>query len=329
MGRPPPVAGQRSRTGRSGRARPGTTRRDRARPHPVRIRKPLSRLLRSALPCPASAPAGPPVPRHDRRTRCAHDRDRGPLDRPDPRPARAGDDALLRHGAVAARRVDLPRRRLPARACTGWSAASCGCWPTWPPGRRTTRRSAPRRSPGTPTSSARCCCTTTPSSATRSGRRCCAPCRTTALDEVRAALDEWTARCARIDHMLRDVATAARQWCVAAHSRGAPGVRRRLPGARRRRRRADRRRGAHAPAAAGGAPPARGLGGDRAVGALPAHRPRTAPGARPRAGGLLRRRPGPAARRPVPRRPVRPGACTAARRYRAAVVRLRGEPPAR
>jgi phytoene/squalene synthetase len=34
--------------------------------------------------------------------------------------------------------------------------------------------------------------------------------------EVRAALDDWTARCARIDHMLRDVATAARQWSVAA-----------------------------------------------------------------------------------------------------------------
>jgi hypothetical protein len=34
--------------------------------------------------------------------------------------------------------------------------------------------------------------------------------------EVRGALDEWAACCARIDHMLRDVATAARQWCVAA-----------------------------------------------------------------------------------------------------------------
>jgi hypothetical protein len=34
--------------------------------------------------------------------------------------------------------------------------------------------------------------------------------------EVRAALDAWTATCARIDHMLRDVATAARQWQVAA-----------------------------------------------------------------------------------------------------------------
>src|SRR3954451_6890102 len=37
--------------------------------------------------------------------------------------------------------------------------------------------------------------------------------------EVRAALDDWTARCARIDHMLRDVATAARQWAVAATAR--------------------------------------------------------------------------------------------------------------
>jgi hypothetical protein len=37
-----------------------------------------------------------------------------------------------------------------------------------------------------------------------------------AMDDVRRALDEWTACCARIDHMLRDVATAARQWGVAA-----------------------------------------------------------------------------------------------------------------
>jgi hypothetical protein len=37
----------------------------------------------------------------------------------------------------------------------------------------------------------------------------------TAEAEARPAVDEWTARCARIDHMLRDVATAARQWGVA------------------------------------------------------------------------------------------------------------------
>lgn len=34
--------------------------------------------------------------------------------------------------------------------------------------------------------------------------------------ELDTALAGWTARCARIDHMLRDVATAARQWAVAA-----------------------------------------------------------------------------------------------------------------
>jgi hypothetical protein len=33
--------------------------------------------------------------------------------------------------------------------------------------------------------------------------------------EVRAAVEDWTRRCAGIDHMLRDVATAARQWAVA------------------------------------------------------------------------------------------------------------------
>jgi hypothetical protein len=41
--------------------------------------------------------------------------------------------------------------------------------------------------------------------------------------EIRAALDGWTAGCARIDHMLRDAATAARQWQVARarHARDA------------------------------------------------------------------------------------------------------------
>ncbi|UOY01746.1 hemerythrin domain-containing protein [Blastococcus sp. PRF04-17] len=33
--------------------------------------------------------------------------------------------------------------------------------------------------------------------------------------EVRSAVEDWTAGCARIDNMLRDVATAARQWQVA------------------------------------------------------------------------------------------------------------------
>jgi lysophospholipase L1-like esterase len=34
--------------------------------------------------------------------------------------------------------------------------------------------------------------------------------------EVRSAVEDWTRQCARIDHMLRDVATAGRQWAVAA-----------------------------------------------------------------------------------------------------------------
>lgn len=32
---------------------------------------------------------------------------------------------------------------------------------------------------------------------------------------IRDAVLDWTARCARIDHMLRDISTAARQWAVA------------------------------------------------------------------------------------------------------------------
>jgi hypothetical protein len=35
-------------------------------------------------------------------------------------------------------------------------------------------------------------------------------------DEVRDAVRDWTDRCARIDHMLRDLSTLARQWVVAA-----------------------------------------------------------------------------------------------------------------
>ena len=67
---------------------------------------------------------------------------------------------------------------------------------------------------------------------------------------------------------------------------------------------------------------------DRPVVALPALRPRAAARARPGARGLLRRRPRPAAqRRSRPRRGW-PGGCTAAQDYRAAVVRLRGAPPA-
>jgi hypothetical protein len=40
---------------------------------------------------------------------------------------------------------------------------------------------------------------------------------------VRTALDDWTERCARVDHMVRDISTAARQWHVAgtAPARGA------------------------------------------------------------------------------------------------------------
>jgi hypothetical protein len=36
-----------------------------------------------------------------------------------------------------------------------------------------------------------------------------------AVPAARPVVEDWTRRCARIDHMLRDVATAARQWQVA------------------------------------------------------------------------------------------------------------------
>ena len=38
------------------------------------------------------------------------------------------------------------------------------------------------------------------------------------VEPLRATLGDWTDRCARIDHMLRDVATAARQWSVTTTS---------------------------------------------------------------------------------------------------------------
>src|SRR5688572_16573056 len=36
-----------------------------------------------------------------------------------------------------------------------------------------------------------------------------------AVPTAREAVESWTARCARVDHLLRDVATAGRQWRVA------------------------------------------------------------------------------------------------------------------
>jgi hypothetical protein len=36
---------------------------------------------------------------------------------------------------------------------------------------------------------------------------------------LQAAVDDWTGRCARIDHVLRDVGTAARQWAVTGTAR--------------------------------------------------------------------------------------------------------------
>jgi hypothetical protein len=40
---------------------------------------------------------------------------------------------------------------------------------------------------------------------------------------VRAAVDDWTTRCARLDHMLRDVCTAGRQWQVTAAGKARDG----------------------------------------------------------------------------------------------------------
>ncbi|CAA9260128.1 MAG: hypothetical protein AVDCRST_MAG57-2603, partial [uncultured Blastococcus sp.] len=80
-----------------------------------------------------------------------------------------------------------------------------------------------------------------------------------------------------------------------------------LPVSGRRRRGPDRGRGADAAAAAGRLPPARRLGGDRPVLALPATGPRAAAGAGAGARGRLRRGP-----RPAPGRAPPIGACRVA-----------------
>ena len=38
-------------------------------------------------------------------------------------------------------------------------------------------------------------------------------------EALRAAVEDWTGRCARIDHVLRDIGTAARQWAVTGTAR--------------------------------------------------------------------------------------------------------------
>ena len=119
-------------------------------------------------------------------------------------------------------------------------------------------------------------------------------------DAVRAALADWTDRCARIDHMLRDVSTAARQWQVAgtAPARDAFALAC-----------LDLADAVDAQTAEeeavllpllGRAPRRRRLGRDRPLVALPALRPRAAAGAGPGARGRLRRRPGATDQRALP-----------------------------
>ena len=268
---------------------------------------------------PAIAPAGPPVLRHDRRTRCSHDRDRGPPDRPDPRPPR-------RRGHGRPRRAVAPRRPPAAPSptsacCTSWSAASCGCSPTWRPGPPAdeAERTADLTRHADLIGRVLLHHHTVEREAVWPALLRAVPAARTGRERV----DDWTARCARIDHMLRDVSTAARQWQVACTAPARDAFAIGLPVARRRRRRPDRRRGAHAAPAARRAPRRRGLGGDRRVGALPALGPRAAVRARPGARGLLRRRPRPPARRPAP---VGPLGLAAVRRP---ALPRRRRPPAR
>ena len=125
-----------------------------------------------------------------------------------------------------------------------------------------------------------------------------------AMDEVHEALELWTACCARIDHMLRDVSTAARQWCVAA----TPPARRAFAASCRALAEAvdaqtDDEERALLPLLEAHLEPE-----DWSSIAESAHcrltRPGAAHGDRPGAGGLQCRRARPAARRSVPRHPL-------------------------
>ena len=173
-----------------------------------------------------------------------------------PAPRSAGDDIVTSgRGTVAARRIDQPRRRLPARgAARPARAAAAGGPGRLGPRRRGGAHGDARPARGTrrqgaaaaPRRRARLRVARSPSAAAHRGKP-------TPAARSGTPSGEWTTRCGRIDHMLRDVATAARQWAVAALP-GTARVRLGLPRAGRRGRGPDRRRGAHAAAAAGGPP---------------------------------------------------------------------------
>lgn len=146
-------------------------------------------------------------------------------------------------------------------------------------------------------------------------------------DELRAAIGEWTVRSARIDSSVRDLATAARQWAVTATpaARDALALRCRRLADSVATHTADEERlllplldvhlDAAGRAAVAGTSGCRLSGRERSLvlglaleDCCPADRARVLDG--------------------LPRRRRLMWRLTGARRYRAAVVRLRGEPPA-
>ena len=139
---------------------------------------------RSVIPAPRPAAAPSRVPRRDAATGA-----------PDRQPCRA----------VAYQRVlhQLVRRELRLLAeLAAWAPADEA---------ERTADADPARRPARPGAAA----PPRGGAATPCGRRCCARSRPDAAAEVRARRRRLDRRCARIDHMLRDVSTAARQWAVA------------------------------------------------------------------------------------------------------------------
>ncbi|WP_324273664.1 hemerythrin domain-containing protein [Blastococcus brunescens] len=135
-----------------------------------------------------------------------HDRNRGPAHRPDPRPRTAPDDAAQVVGpgaacrAVSYQRVlhQLVRRELRLLADLT----------TWAPADEAERTGALTRHADL-VSRVLLHHHAVEREAVWPALLRAAPV------PARDAVEDWTSRCARIDHMLRDVATAARQWQVA------------------------------------------------------------------------------------------------------------------
>ena len=146
-------------------------------------------------------------------------------------------------------------------------------------------------------------------------------------EAARDVVATWTSRTALLDHTLRDLSTVARQWAVAKTVPARDAFVRACTGVADAVEDATRAEEQHLlPLLSEYLPDGDWAGVTRAATTTLSGREQML-GAGPRARGRLRPRPRPPAGRPLPRRPHRV-AVVGARNFRAAVVRLRGAPPA-